>query len=140
MLRARETAELALTDRHCRPELLDSLREINFGRWEGLSFPEIASLDQDLVNEWQRDALSFQFPDGEHTRCFWQRVQDSLQVITALHEETVLVICHGGVIRAMLCSLLGIPFEKYLLFAVKPATLTRLDVEGQRGVLQCFNI
>lgn len=140
MLRTRETAELALSGHPCQPEHLPSLREIDFGRWEGLSFPEIAAQDPDLVSKWQQDALNFHFPNGEHTLSFWQRVQEALQIITALPDDTVLVICHGGVIRVMLCSLLGIPFEKYLLFAVKPAALTRLDVNGQRGVLQYFNI
>jgi len=139
MLRARETAELALTGHDCRLEILDSLREIHFGRWEGLSFAEIAEQDQGLIIEWQRDALAFQFPDGENTLRFWQRVQEALQVITALQEDTVLVICHGGVIRAMLCSLLGIPFEKYLFFSVEPAALTLFDVDGQRGVLRYLN-
>lgn len=139
MLRARETAELALEGRTCRTEVLDSLREIHFGRWEGLSFAEIAAHDHDLVVDWQRDALAFQFPDGEHTLGFWHRVQEALQAILALHEDTVLVICHGGVIRAILCSLLGLPFEKYLLFSIEPAALTLLNVDGQRGVLQYLN-
>lgn len=139
MLRTRETAELALAGHPCQPELLASLREIDFGRWEGLSFPQIAAQDPDLVIEWQRDPLGFQFPGGEHTLSFWQRVQKALATITALSNDTVLVICHGGVIRVILCSLLGIPFEKYLLFTVKHAALTQLDVDGQRGVLQYLN-
>lgn len=139
MLRARETASLALADHPCQVELLDSLREVDFGRWEGLSFPEIAAQDPDLVTEWQRDPLGFQFPNGEHALSFWQRVQKALTTITALPDDSILLICHGGVIRVMLCSLLGIPFETYLLFAVKPAALIRLDVDGQRGVLQYLN-
>ncbi len=139
MLRARETAELALAGRNCRFELLDSLSEINFGRWEGLSFAEIASQDQELVVDWQRDALAFQFPEGEHTLSFWQRIEEALHWIVALPEDSILVICHGGVIRAMLCSLLGIPFEKYLFFSIKPAALTLLEVDGHCGVLQCLN-
>ena len=139
MLRARETAELALVGLDCRLEILNSLREINFGRWDGLSFAEIASQDQDLVVDWQRDALAFQFPEGEHTLSFWLRIEETLHWIVALPEDSILVICHGGVIRAMLCSLLGIPFEKYLLFSIKPAALTLLEVDGHRGVLQCLN-
>jgi len=140
MLRARETAELALAGHDCRLEILESLREISFGRWEGLSFAEIASQDQGLVVEWQQDALAFHFPEGEHTLGFLQRVQKALRAIVALPEERVLVICHGGVIRAMLCALLDLPFEKYLLFEIKPAALTLLDVDGPRGVLQYLNV
>ncbi|MDD5757847.1 MAG: histidine phosphatase family protein [Desulfobulbaceae bacterium] len=139
MLRARETAELTLADYPCQTELLDSLREVDFGRWEGLTFSEIAAQDPALIADWQRDPLAFQFPGGERTLSFWQRVQEALTAITSLPDDVVLLICHGGVIRVMLCSLLGIPFEKYLLFAVKPAALTRLDVVGHRGVLQYLN-
>ena len=140
LLRARETAQLALAGRDCRLEILDALREIDFGRWEGLSFSEIVARDQGLVADWQRDALAFQFPGGEHTLKFWQRVQEALELIVALPEEEVLVVCHGGVIRAMLCVLLGLSFDHYLFFAIKPAALTVLEVDGQRGVLQGLNL
>lgn len=140
MLRARQTAELALGGAACQIEILDPLREVDFGRWEGLSFAEIAAQDEGLVADWQRDALAFQFPGGEHTASFWRRVQAVIEVITKLPEEEVLVVCHGGVIRAMICALLGLSFEHYLLFAVQPAALTVFDVDGQRGVLLGLNL
>lgn len=140
MLRARQTAELALTGRDCPLEVIAGLREIDFGRWEGLTFAEIAAADQELVVQWQQDPLAFRFPVGEHTLRFWQRVEETLELIMARPEEQVLVICHGGVIRAMLCLLLGLPFDKYLSFSIRPAALTRLEVDGRRGVLQCLNV
>lgn len=140
MRRAQETATIALAGRDCRLETLAALREIDFGRWEGLSFPEILARDPALVDEWQRDALAFQFPDGELTLSFWQRVREVLGSIVDLPEAEVLVICHGGVIRAMLCLLLGLPFSHYLSFAIRPAALTVLEIHGQRGVLQGFNL
>jgi alpha-ribazole phosphatase len=140
MLRARQTAEIALAGQGCRLEVVDLLREIDFGRWEGLTFAEIVAQDPGLVDDWQRDPLAFQFPGGEETRSFWQRVQQALTMIAALPEDEVLVICHGGVIRAMICLLLGLPFDRYLHFAIRPAALTVLDVDGQRGVLQGLNL
>ena len=138
--RARETAEIALAGRELRLEVIEGLREIDFGRWEGLSFAEILARDPSLVNDWQRDALSFQFPGGEHTRDFRLRVQETMAAIVALPQEEVLVIAHGGVIRAMLCGLLGLPFDRYLSFAIKPAALTVVEVHDQQGVLQGLNI
>lgn len=138
--RARETAALALQGRDCQLEVVEALREIDFGRWEGLSFAEIVARDPGLVDDWQRDALAFQFPGGEQTRCFWQRVREALTMIAARPEAEVVVVCHGGVIRAMLCALLGLPFDKYLLFAIRPATVTILDVHDGRGVLQGLNL
>lgn len=140
MLRARETAEIALAGRDCRLEILESLREIDFGRWEGLSFAEIVAQDPGLVDDWRQDPLDFTFPGGEQTRHFWQRAQEALAMTVALPEDEVLVICHGGVIRVMICLLLGLSFEYYLLFAIKPAALTVLDVDGQQGVLLGLNL
>lgn len=139
MRRTRETAHLALNGRDCSIEVLDALREVDFGRWERLTFAEIAARDQELVNEWQQDPLSFQFPEGESTADFRQRVVGGLTKIISLPEESVLVVCHGGVIRVMLCSLLGVSFAHYLSFAIEPAALTVIDVDGQRGVLQKLN-
>jgi alpha-ribazole phosphatase len=137
--RTRETAEIALAERNCRLEFMPALQEINFGRWEGLSFAEIAAQDQELVVEWQRDVMSFEFPEGEHTTNFLSRVEKALQIMRTMADDPLLIICHGGVIRAMLCKLMGIPFHNYLLFAVKPAALTIIEVDGERGVLQCLN-
>jgi broad specificity phosphatase PhoE len=139
MRRARETAAIALAGRECRLQVMAALKEIDFGRWEGLSFAEIVAKDQALVNAWQQDALAFCFPEGEQTLGFWQRVQEALQAIVALPDEEILVICHGGVIRAMLCGLLGLPFDRYLSFAIKPATMAVVDVHGRQGVLVGLN-
>lgn len=140
MRRAKETADLALHGRDCPLEEMDVLREVDFGRWEGLSFSEIVAQDQELVDEWQRDPLSFRFPGGELTADFRQRVHEALQAIIALPGEALLVICHGGVIRAMLCSLLGLSFDHYLSFWIAPAALTVIEVDGQRGVLTGLNL
>jgi len=138
--RARETAALALIGREVRIEVMEGLREVDFGRWEGLCFAEILDRDPLLVNDWQRDPLAFTFPGGEHTLHFWQRVQEAMRTIVVQPEEEILVIAHGGVLRAMLCGLLALPFDRYLSFAIKPAALTVLEVHGRQGVLQGLNL
>ncbi|MBA3015538.1 MAG: histidine phosphatase family protein [Proteobacteria bacterium] len=138
--RARETASLALRGRDCLLMDMEALREVDFGRWEGLSFPEIVDQDQALVDEWQQNPTSFQFPEGESVEGFRQRVQEGLMTIVALPDKEVLVVCHGGVIRAMLCALLGLSFANYLSFAIAPAALTVVVVDGHRGVLHGLNL
>lgn len=139
MRRTLETATLALDERKCIPEVVDSLREVDFGRWEGLSFAEILARDQGLVDEWQRNPLSFSFPQGEQTGAFRNRVEEWLKTIITLPED-VLAFSHGGVIRVILCSLLGVSFAHYLSFSIAPAALTVIEVDGQRGVLQALNL
>jgi len=140
MRRAQETATLALAGRDYPLAMVDALREIDFGRWEGLSFAEIADLDQDLVDQWRHKPESFRFPGGECIADFRQRVLEVTHWITTLPDEEVLVICHGGVIRVMLCSLLGLSFDRYLSFAIVPAALTTIEMDGQYGVLTGLNL
>ena len=140
LLRVWQTAEVIGRRSGCGFELLEQLREIDFGSWEGLSFAEICRRDRDLVARWHQDLLSFRFPDGEHNGQFWQRVHEVVRLLTARPEEEVLVVSHGGVIRAMICLLLGLSFENYLIFDVKPASLAVLDVYGDKGVLAGLNL
>jgi len=44
------------------------------------------------------------------------------------------------VIRSMICLALGLHPAKYLLFDVRPAALTVIDLHGARGVLTGLNL
>ncbi|MEN8135613.1 MAG: histidine phosphatase family protein [Thermodesulfobacteriota bacterium] len=116
------------------------LREVDFGRWEGLTFAEIAKSDSELVKRWSVWSPEFAFPDGEVTADFLKRVQAVGDRLAAREEETVLVIAHGGVVRALICHLLGLPASNYLLFDIKPARLTVIDYFSEGGVLSGLNL
>ena len=139
--RARKTLEM-VNDHYELPGAWedDRLREIDFGRWEGLSFAEIAMRDTELVNRWAVWSPDFAFPEGEAVSDFLVRTQNMADRMAALDEETILVIAHGGVVRAMLCHYLRLPPEHYLLFDVKPARLVAVDVFREGGVLSGFNL
>ena len=47
----------------------------------------------------------------------------------------MLVVTHGGVIRTMLCCLLGLELQKYVAFDVGYAALAVIDLFDGRGVL-----
>ena len=116
------------------------LREIDFGRWEGLLFAEIAPGDSELVKRWSAWDREFAFPDGEAVAGFLARTGAVAERLAARPEETVLVVAHGGVIRALICHLLKLPPQNYLLFDVKPARLATLDLFSEGAVLTGFNL
>lgn len=130
--RAVETAECF--DRELRVE--SDLREIDFGRWEGLSFDEIASADgEGEVERWRDFDLQFAFPGGESLGGFVTRIARAADRLASVASDTVIAVTHGGVIRAMICHLLGLEPRNYLLFDVKPASVTTIDLFDGRGVL-----
>jgi len=118
----------------------EDLREVDFGRWEGLSFDEIAENDSELVKRWSIWSPEFTFPDGEAIADFLGRTGSNAEKLASCPEETILVVAHGGVVRAMLCHLLGLPTKHYLLFDVKPARLATLDLFPEGGVLTGLNL
>ena len=139
--RARLTAEIVSSTTPLGEILTDpDLREVDFGRWEGLTFGEIAEGDSELVKRWSVWSPDFAFPDGEVTGDFLKRVQAAGDRLAARDEETVLVIAHGGVVRALICHLLGLPARNYLLFDIKPARLTVIDYFSEGGVLSGLNL
>lgn len=77
------------------------LRELNFGQWEGRTYVEVMSLDQELLERWYDDPFVIAPPDGETLTQLGQRVDEWLeQTMDLLHtDETVIVVTHGGPIR-----------------------------------------
>jgi broad specificity phosphatase PhoE len=92
--RARDTAqEVARASGHT-VTTTPHLREKHFGSWEGLTRDEILSGDP--------DALSGPWGDGETRDEMADRVLHALRGIAARHEgETVVVVSHGGPLRAV---------------------------------------
>ena len=138
MLRCKQTCELLFTDNNIVYE--DDLREIDFGRWEGMTFQEIAENDPALVDQWANWSLDFCFPEGESIDHFVKRVAKAGQLLAGLKEENVMIVCHGGVIRALLCYYLGLGPENYLLFQVEKGHFSTMDLYGERGVLTGLNL
>jgi len=136
--RTRETAEIAL-GAHGRFEIVENLREIDFGRWEGMSFAEIAAADPAAVDCWAALDDAFAFPEGEEIKAFQERIRAAAERIAADPAGTVAVFAHGGVIRFLICHFLGLPDRHHLLFDVRPASISEIRIDGGCGVLTRLN-
>lgn len=135
-LRARQSAAIVADELGLGPPaLVDDLREVDFGRWERLTFAEISGQDPELAARWRVWSPDFVFPGGERVGDFVTRVKAAADGLLA-PGENVLVVAHGGVVRALLCHYLGLDPANYLLFDVKPAGIAVVDVFASgRGVM-----
>ncbi|MCL2669516.1 MAG: histidine phosphatase family protein [Syntrophaceae bacterium] len=136
--RCRETATLALDGKGSFTVDKD-LREIDFGRWEGMTFAQIAALDPAAVDRWAALEEDFTFPEGEGLVPFRQRVAEAASRVSAAPGETAVTVTHGGVIRFLICHFLGLTLRDHLLFTVDPASVSEIRIEGGRGVLTLLN-
>jgi broad specificity phosphatase PhoE len=116
MARARRSAEVLLEHVPHPPielEPVEAFREVDFGRWEGLTWDEVRERDAD---EYQRlrsmsgTGHDFRYPEGESRREFFARVARGVPRIEQAFAEgcsRVLVVVHKGVIKAIAARLLG---------------------------------
>ena len=116
--RAFETAKLLGIE---SPLSNPALREIDVGAWTGRPIAEIRAEDGDGYQGWRSGTFT---PDGgEHWRDFVART--SACVLESLKaSDRLLVVCHGGVIRALLEKLVDLPPKR--IIPVGPASLTVL--------------
>lgn len=100
MLRTRQTAELMFPGRAY--EIVDRLRETDFGSFEGKTAEELKH-DPDYT-EWVNGGCTGPIPGGEAVADFKARCRDAfLEVMAASPEgSTTAFVIHGGCIMAIL--------------------------------------
>ena len=87
-------------------------REIDFGRWEGLTREEIEARDPDIHAEWREMGADFVFPEGEARVDFRERVREGVGRVLGCEVGRVLVVAHKGVVRAVVEELAGAELEE----------------------------
>src|SRR5262245_2978256 len=113
LARARHTAEIVVAQHGVPLTLVDDLRELSLGEWEGRTVDEIKALPGDPYSCWVRDPVAACPPGGEALGVVQARVIRAIEAIAAAHPngEDVLIVCHGGVISVYLAHWLGLPLS-----------------------------
>jgi broad specificity phosphatase PhoE len=124
--RAVETAELALRGTGIPLVVVEELRELSLGTWEGCTVDEVRARDGDPYVAWLRAPHDCPPPGGEPLPVVSERVRAALDRIGAAHadRDDVLVVAHGGVISVYACHLLGCSFNQLWRLRVDNASLT----------------
>lgn len=131
--RCRETAAGILLGRNeVRLQEMPELREKNFGAWEGLTFREVEARYPDLHRHWLTAAdPSFAPPGGESDLQLYSRadtVVNRLPETPTDNGANFLVVTHGGMLRALIARLLGLPAQKMWNFRFANAGLSVVSV------------
>ncbi|PIE55660.1 MAG: hypothetical protein CSA34_07745 [Desulfobulbus propionicus] len=138
--RARQTCERLGLGGSGQVEYTDDLREIDFGHWEERSFADISGKDPEAVARWSADPQGFCFPGGESIRAFTARIQRCCAALEGGGEDDIILVSHGGPLRALIAAMLRLPSEASLLFQVKHCRLGIVHLHDQGGVLVGLNL
>lgn len=109
--------------------IIDSLREIDFGAWEELTLQEAEAHDAQCFARFQHDTVNWCPPNGEAYAAFRIRVRDGLRQLCNVSTSHLLVITHGGVIRALLAELLDLSPASAARFGVPLAGIAQLWID-----------
>ena len=126
--RARHTAEIALAGLGLPLTVVDDLRELSLGEWEGCTVEEIRTRPGDPYARWVRDPVQCPPPGGEPLADVQARVLRAVERITAAHPngDDVLIVSHGGVISALLAHCFGLPLSSIWRIAVANCSLSEI--------------
>jgi broad specificity phosphatase PhoE len=107
--------------------VVPELREFDFGDWTGLTFDEVHQRFGVRAEQWLEQIEAAAVPNGECVRRLGERLGPCLRQLLAKHAgQTVLVACHGGVIRMLLSLLLDWPLPRFNSVEVDYASITQV--------------
>lgn len=141
--RSLDTAELLASDRGLNVQVVDALREISHGRWEGMTREEVIGEFPDEYDAWNEDAFSFAPQGGETGLVLLARALPAVLQLVDVHrgDQQILIVSHKATIRFLVSSLLGFdPRAARDRLDPSPASLTILDFDdGLAPRLALFN-
>jgi alpha-ribazole phosphatase len=104
------------------------LAEQDFGVWQGRTLDEIHGAGEVTRQRFWHSPASHEPPGGESFATVVERVSKVVERLTRTHEgRDIVVVAHGGSIRAALAMALGLEPEAVLAFQIGTLSLTRLD-------------
>lgn len=152
LLRPKQTAESILTHHAGLDlELMEGLKEISHGLWEGKLEEEIEVDYATELQDWKVAPETVQMPDGENLQDVWTRSATAWEAIarsTPVAQPgeplpTVLVVAHDAVNKAILCDLMNLGPDQFWRFKQGNGAVSVIDYpHGAEGlpVLRAMNI
>jgi phosphoserine phosphatase len=110
-------------------EVCDNLNDIDYGAWQFVTFDEAKRDNPTLFAAWFATPHLVRFPNGESLQDLVARTADVLRFILTRHPgETVVLVGHDSVNRALLLELLDQPLAAYWRLDQQPCCLNEIDI------------
>jgi broad specificity phosphatase PhoE len=118
----------------------EDLNDIDYGAWQFKTFAEAKARDAALFAAWFASPQLVRFPDGESLQDLAARTANALRMVLARHpDETVVLVGHDSVNRALLLQLLEQPLSAYWRLTQEPCCINEIDVSGAGVCVRSIN-
>ena len=138
--RASETARIIIGDRDIPLHSTPELRERYYGVFEGLTVKERKDQYPDMFAASLVNDLDFAPTGGESPRATCARMTAFVAGLRARHpDETVLIVGHGGSLRAAIIALMEFPLDANWRFVMSNCSLSVFDTYPDNAILRLYN-
>ncbi len=114
------------------------LKELHFGDWEMQAWDDIP---RDKFDVWANDYANLAPPNGESFGQLQNRALNFLQQLKQKNTgKHILVVTHGGLIRALLAHILNMELKGLFRFNIDYASVTELDFNSTVPKINFVNL
>lgn len=138
LTRAVQTAD-AISDGRQRLPARKTLREFDFGLWDGLHHTAVSAMDPVLARKFWEEPGTLAPPHGESWNAVAGRVSESLTDLAARHfGRDIVVVGHMGMIMTMIAQCGGTPYQA-MGHQIDNLSVTDMRFDGQSWHLGIVN-
>lgn len=140
LTRCLETARMIGTRSGVTPRPMAELREISLGSWEGLCFEAVKTGAPQAFEARGERIADHRPPGGESFRDLQQRVWPVFKDAARRVRGKALIVTHAGVIRVLICRLLGMPLDNLFRVRLAHGALNIIEIHQESFYVQALNL
>jgi probable phosphoglycerate mutase len=119
---------------------VDGLMDLDYGTWQMRVQDEVKDEQPDQYALWHSAPHLTRFPGGESLQDLVARTSDALRMVLGKHDgQTVVMVGHDSVNRAILLQLIDQPLSAYWKLAQDPCCLNVIEYSGGRIEVKSIN-
>jgi alpha-ribazole phosphatase len=139
--RASRTAEIIAEHNQARAQPSADWREIDMGAREGRTLSALNDEAPEQVAWLFDDPASFEYPGGESFADFTMRIKRALDQLLLTHPHgEIALVAHGGVCRAIIGGVLGMPMRNWLRLTQDYGCLNVITWHELHPMLELLNL
>lgn len=138
--RSFETARAVARPHRLEVAAETDLREIEAGRYEGITLAELGTNFSELLTKEDADGRLPRVPGGESLADVQRRGWQAARRIARDYPDSVVVlVSHYFVILTLVCAVLGLPLTGIARLSVRPGSVSAICIEGESARLRMLN-
>ena len=116
------------------------LREINFGKWEGLDYKEISNLYKKEWTEWINKWKTKAPPEGESFINHFNRVNNAISNILNVYKgKKIMIVSHQGCLRIITSILINMNDKVYWNFNFEHGRYSLFEIQDGHLTIRRIN-